>query len=60
MEAAELRAGHDRILARFYSWPWILRRLGRRLRYLHLSDLGLLALVGLGYRLKTRRDGYVH
>ncbi len=60
MEATELRAGHDRILARFYSWPWILRRLGRGLRYLHLSELGLLALVGLGYRLKTRRDGYVH
>ena len=60
MEAAELRAGHDRVLARFYSWPWIVRRLGRGLRYLHVPDLGLLALVGLGYRLKTRRDGYVH
>jgi radical SAM superfamily enzyme YgiQ (UPF0313 family) len=60
MEAAELRAGHDRILARFYSWPLILRRLGRGLRHLHLSELGLLGLLGLGYRLKTRRDGYVH
>jgi len=58
-DAAELRAGHDRILARFYSWPWILRRLGRGLRYLRLSELGLLGLVSLGYRLKTRRDGYV-
>jgi radical SAM superfamily enzyme YgiQ (UPF0313 family) len=57
--AAELRAGHDRILARFYSWPSILRRLGRGLRHLRPSELGLLGLVNLGYRLKTRRDGYV-
>ena len=59
LDAAELRAGHDRILARFYSWPSILRRLVRGARHLRLSELGLLALVGVGYRLKTRRDGYV-
>jgi len=59
MTAAELRAGHDMILERFYSWPAILRRLRRQARYLRPRDLGLSALVGWGYRLKTRLDGYV-
>jgi radical SAM superfamily enzyme YgiQ (UPF0313 family) len=59
MTAAALQAGHDEILATFYSWPWILRRLRRQVRYLRLPQLGLSALVGWGYRLKTRLDGYV-
>lgn len=59
LDAAALRAGHDRILGRFYSWSWIVRRLARGLRYLRPHELGLVGLLGLGYRLKTRRDGYV-
>ena len=60
MSAADLEEGHNRILGRFYSWPAILRRLAREVRYLHLPEVGILALLGWGYRLKIRRDGYVH
>jgi radical SAM superfamily enzyme YgiQ (UPF0313 family) len=55
----ELRSGHDRILAEFYSWRWILRRLRRQARYLRPGELGLSAAISWGYRLKTRLDGYV-
>jgi radical SAM superfamily enzyme YgiQ (UPF0313 family) len=59
MTAAALEDGHNQILRRFYSWPCILRRLGRQLRYLAPTELGLLALLNWGYRLKIRQDGYV-
>jgi radical SAM superfamily enzyme YgiQ (UPF0313 family) len=59
MSAAELQNGHDRIVSRFYSWPWTLRRLGRQVRYLRPHELGLSVLISWGYRLKTRKDGYV-
>jgi hypothetical protein len=39
--------------------PTILRRLCRQMRYLSPTEIGLLALVGWGYRLKIRKDGYV-
>jgi hypothetical protein len=29
------------------------------MRYLNPTEIGLLALVGWGYRLKIRKDGYV-
>jgi len=59
MSPAELRAGHDMILERFYSWPAVLRRLRRQARTLGPRNLGLAALIGWGYRTKTRLDGYV-
>lgn len=59
MSSAELIAGHNQLLARFYSWPAIARRLWGGLRYLGAGELSLLALVGWGYRLKIRRDGYL-
>lgn len=59
MTAAELEEGHDRILGWFYSWPQILRRLGRQALYLGVGEVGLLALLSWGYRLKIRKDGYV-
>jgi len=59
MTAADLENGHNLILSRFYSWPSILRRLWRQAHYLGPAELGLLALLGWGYRLKIRRDGYV-
>jgi radical SAM superfamily enzyme YgiQ (UPF0313 family) len=59
MTVPELENGHNDVLSRFYSWPSILRRLCRQMRYLSPTEIGLLALVGWGYRLKIRKDGYV-
>jgi len=56
MTATALEEGHNRILDRFYSWPSILRRVCRQVRYLRPSELALSALLGWGYRLKIRRD----
>jgi len=58
MTAAVLQDGHNRILQRFYSWPCILRRVCRQIRYLGAAEISLLALINWGYRLKIRRDGY--
>lgn len=58
MTVTELENGHNDVLRRFYSWPSILRRLCRQMRYLSPAEIGLLALVGWGYRLKIRKDGY--
>jgi radical SAM superfamily enzyme YgiQ (UPF0313 family) len=59
MTASELEAGHNRMLDRFYSWSWILRRMLRQVRYLGATELALLGLINWGYRLKIRRDGYL-
>jgi radical SAM superfamily enzyme YgiQ (UPF0313 family) len=58
MSRAALRAGHDRVLSRFYSAPAVLSRLRSELAYLPLSTLLLGTLpLNYGYRHRLRTDG---
>ncbi len=58
MTAEELQAGHDAVLAEFYSWRSILRRAARQLFYLRPRQVYLGLLTGLAYRYKLRRVGH--
>jgi radical SAM superfamily enzyme YgiQ (UPF0313 family) len=58
MTAGELQAGHDAVLAEFYSWRAILRRAARQALYLRPSQVLLGLVVGVGYRYKLRRAGH--
>ena len=55
MSAEELKAGHDGILAAFYSWPAILRRLLWQARYLAPQEIAAAFLLGAGYRYKLSK-----
>jgi radical SAM superfamily enzyme YgiQ (UPF0313 family) len=55
MSAEELKAGHDGILAEFYSWPAILRRLLWQVRYLSPQEIAAAFLLGAGYRYKLSK-----
>jgi radical SAM superfamily enzyme YgiQ (UPF0313 family) len=58
MSRAALRAGHDRVLSRFYSAPAVLSRLRSELSTLPLSTLLLGTLpLNYGYRRRLRTDG---
>jgi radical SAM superfamily enzyme YgiQ (UPF0313 family) len=58
MTAAELQAGHDAVLAEFYSWRSILRRALRQTLYLRPGQIRLGLLTGLAYRYKLRKVGH--
>jgi len=58
MTAGELQAGHDAVLADFYSWRSILRRALGQAFYLRPSQIWLGFVVGVGYRYKLRKVGH--
>ena len=58
MTAEELQAGHDAVLADFYSWRSILRRALRQVLYMRPGQVYLGLLVGLAYRYKLRKVGH--
>lgn len=58
MTAGELQAGHDAVLADFYSWRSILRRALRQTCYLRPRQIYLGLVVGLAYRYKLRKVGH--
>jgi len=55
MSVEELQTAHGRILKEFYSWPRILVRLLRQIRYLAPRELLISLLTSLGYRFKLRQ-----
>jgi radical SAM superfamily enzyme YgiQ (UPF0313 family) len=59
MSVEALEAGHVAVLRGFYSWRAILGRALRQIRYLSLSGVLRCFLVGVGYRCKLRRLGYL-
>jgi radical SAM superfamily enzyme YgiQ (UPF0313 family) len=54
MSAEELQMAHDRILREFYSWPSIMIRFIRQLRYLAPREIVLSLMISMGYRFKLR------
>lgn len=58
MSAAQLRAGHDRVLTEFYSWKSAGRRFLRELSYLPVSLIAKAAIpLNLSYRVRLRAAG---
>jgi len=55
MSAEELQRAHNRILREFYSWPSILNRLFKQLRYLSPREVAISFLISTGYRYKLAR-----
>ncbi len=54
MSANELQTAHHRILREFYSWPSIMVRLLRQLRYLAPREVVISLMISVGYRFKLR------
>jgi radical SAM superfamily enzyme YgiQ (UPF0313 family) len=58
MSAAQLRAGHDRVLTDFYSWQSAGKRFLRELSYLPVSLIAKAAIpLNLSYRVRLRAAG---
>jgi radical SAM superfamily enzyme YgiQ (UPF0313 family) len=58
MSPAELRAGHDRVLTKFYSWRNAGKRFLREMSYLPLSLIAKAAIpLNLSYRVRLRAAG---
>jgi radical SAM superfamily enzyme YgiQ (UPF0313 family) len=58
MSAAQLRAGHDRVLTQFYSWKNAGRRFLREMSYLPLSLIAKAAIpLNLSYRVRLTTAG---
>jgi len=55
MSVEELQTAHDQILRGFYSWPSILKRLFRQLRYLAPTEVIISLMLSAGYRFKLAR-----
>jgi radical SAM superfamily enzyme YgiQ (UPF0313 family) len=61
MSAAELQAGHDRVLSEFYSWRNSARRFVRETSYLPLGLIAKAAIpLNVGYRTRLTADGTMH
>lgn len=61
MSPAQLHAGHDRVLARFYSWKNAGRRFLREMSYLPLSLIAKAAIpLNLSYRVRLAAAGTLH
>jgi radical SAM superfamily enzyme YgiQ (UPF0313 family) len=61
MSAADLRAGHDRVLAGFYSWRNSAARFVRELAYLPPGLIAKAAIpLNLSYRARLTADGTMH
>jgi radical SAM superfamily enzyme YgiQ (UPF0313 family) len=61
MSAAELQAGHDRVLTEFYSWKNSARRFVREMSYLPLGLIAKAAIpLNVGYRTRLTADGTMH
>jgi radical SAM superfamily enzyme YgiQ (UPF0313 family) len=58
MSAAQLRAGHDRVLTQFYSWKNAGRRFLREMSYLPLSLIAKAAIpLNISYRVRLATAG---
>jgi radical SAM superfamily enzyme YgiQ (UPF0313 family) len=55
MSAEELQTAHNRMLGEFYSWPAILLRLFKQLRYLAPREVVISLMVSVGYRFKLAK-----
>ena len=55
MSAQELAAAHETILRGFYSWPSIVARLLKQLKYLDLKGIVISVMISLGYRFKISK-----
>jgi radical SAM superfamily enzyme YgiQ (UPF0313 family) len=61
MCAAELQAGHDRVLSEFYSWKNSARRFVREMSYLPLGLIAKAAIpLNVSYRTRLTADGTMH
>jgi len=61
MSAATLKAGHDRVLAQFYSWKNSAGRFLRETSYLPLGLIAKAAIpLNLSYRTRLTADGTMH
>lgn len=61
MSAAELQAGHDHVLSKFYSWKNSARRFAREASYLPLGLIAKAAIpLNVGYRARLTGDGTMH
>ena len=61
MSAAELKAGHDRVLVGFYSWRNSAVRFLREMSYLPLGLIAKAAIpLNLSYRVRLTPDGTMH
>jgi hypothetical protein len=61
MSAADLKAGHDRVLAGFYSWRNSAARFVREIVYLPLGLIAKAAIpLNVSYRVRLTADGTMH
>ena len=61
MSAAELKAGHDRVLSGLYSWRNSAVRVLREMSYVPLGLIAKAAIpLNLSYRVRLTADGTMH